>query len=248
MRTIRASVPALRDYCLSGVWRVLQRCECRLRSPKVRLFSPDPLYASKEATLLGCLQQVAHAPDRWVVLFLDEMGYYRWPSSAEDWRPTEDAPLELQGSGNNSQWRIVGALNALSGQVDYLDNYIVGRKQLISFYGRLDQRYPNVEQIYVAQDNWSIHQHPDVLEALSRWPRIKPIWLPTYAPWLNPIEKLWRWLRQDVLKLHRLAGDWPGLRQQVRTFLDQFASGSHAVLRYVGLLGEGKLAQAIYGP
>ncbi len=248
LRTIRASVPALRDYCLSGVWRVLQRCECRLRSPKVRLFSPDPLYASKEATLLGCLQQVAHAPDRWVVLFLDEMGYYRWPSSAEDWRPTEDAPLELQGSGNNSQWRIVGALNALSGQVDYLDNYIVGRKQLISFYGRLDQRYPNVEQIYVAQDNWSIHQHPDVLEALSRWPRIKPIWLPTYAPWLNPIEKLWRWLRQDVLKLHRLAGDWPGLRQQVRTFLDQFASGSHAVLRYVGLLGEGKLAQAIYGP
>jgi len=29
--------------------------------------------------------------------------------------------------------------------------------------------------------------------------------------------------------------------------LDPFASGSHAVLRYVGLLGEGKLAQAIYG-
>jgi len=55
----------------------------------------------------------------------------------------------------------------------------VGRKQLISFYGRLDQRYSEVEQIYVAQDNWSIHQHPDVLTALSRWPRIEPIWLPT---------------------------------------------------------------------
>jgi len=247
LRTIRASVPALRDYCLSGVWRVLQRCECRLRSPKVRLFSPDPQYASKEARLLGCLHAVAQAPDRRVVLFLDEMGYYRWPSSAEDWQPAEAAPPQLQVSGNNSQWRIVGALNALTGQVDYLDNYIVGRKQLINFYGRLDQRYPNVEQIYIAQDNWSIHQHPDVLTALSRWPRIKPIWLPTYAPWLNPIEKLWRWLRQDVLKLHRLAGDWLALRQQVRTFLNQFASGSHAVLRYVGLLGEGKLAQAIYG-
>jgi len=247
LRTIRVSVPALRDYCLSGVWRVLQRCECRLRSPKVRLFSPDPQYRSKEATLLRCLHSVAHAPDRRVLLFLDEMGYYRWPSTAADWGPAEDAPPEVQASGNNSQWRIVGAVGALSGQVDYLDNYIVGRKQLISFYGRLDQRYPNVEQIYVAQDNWSIHQHPDVREALSDWPRIKPIWLPTYAAWLNPIEKLWRWLRQDVLKLHRLAGDWPRLRQQVRIFLDQFTSGSHAILRYVGLLGEGKLAQAIYG-
>ena len=60
------------------------------------------------------------------------------------------------------------------------------------------------------QDNWSIHTHADVLAALERWPRIEPVWLPTYAPWLNPIEKLWRWLRQDVLKLHRLAGDWAG--------------------------------------
>jgi transposase len=131
--------------------------------------------------------------------------------------------------------------------VDYLDNYSVGRKQLISFYGQLSQRYGDIEQIYLAQDNWSRHLHPDVREALERWPRIEPIWLPTYAPWLNPTYKLWRWLRQDVLKLHRLPRDWPALRQQVRTFLDQFATGPHAVLRYVGLLGEGKLAQAIYG-
>jgi transposase len=247
LRTIRVSVEALRDYSLSGVWRVLQRCDCQLRSPKVRLFSPDPEYASKEASLLRCLHSVAQAPERKELLFLDEMGYNRWPSTAEDWGPAEDAPPELQGNGNNSQWRLVGALNAWSGQVDYLDNYIVGRKQLISFYGQLDQRYKEVEQIYVVQDNWSIHQHPDVVTALKRWPRIEPLWLPTYSPWLNPIEKLWRLKRQDVLKAHRLADDWPALRQRVRTFLDQFASGSHAVLRYVGLLGEGKLAQAIYG-
>ena len=36
------------------------------------------------------------------------------------------------------------------------------------------------------------------MEALFQWPRIEPVWLPTYAPWLNPIEKLWRWLRQEV--------------------------------------------------
>jgi hypothetical protein len=61
---------------------------------------------------------------------------------------------------------------------------------------------------------------------------------------LHPIEKLWRWLRQGVLKRHRLAGDWAALCQRVRTFLDQFAAGSHEVLRSVGLLGEGRLAQA----
>ena len=102
-----------------------------------------------------------------------------------------------------------------------------------------------MERLLVVQDNWSIHKHEDVTTALKEWPRIEPVWLPTYAPWLNPIEKLWRWLRQDVLKLHRLAGDWSSLRARVNQFLDQFATGSHALLHYVGLLGEGKLAQAM---
>ena len=59
-------------------------------------------------------------------------------------------------------------------------------------------------------------------------------------PTSNPIEKLWRWLRQAVLKLHRLTGEWSALRQRVRAFLDQFATESHALLHYVGLRGEGK--------
>lgn len=57
-----------------------------------------------------------------------------------------------------------------------------------------------------------------------------------------------RWLRQDQLYVHRLAHDWKMLRQRVNAFLDQFAGGSHALLRYVGLAGEGKLAQALQRP
>ena len=76
---------------------------------------------------------------------------------------------------------------------------------------------------------------------------IEPVWVPTYAPWLNPSEKVWRWLRQDQLDVHRLAHDWKTLRQQVNAVLDQFAGGSHALLPYVGLTGEGKLARALQG-
>ena len=105
-----------------------------------------------------------------------------------------------------------------------------------------------MERLLVVQDNWSIHTHEDVLGALMRWPRIEPVRLPTYSPWLNPIEKLWRWLRQDVLKLHRLAGDRDALLGRVNQFLGQFAAGSQDLLRYVGLKGEEKLAQAIQVP
>jgi len=155
------------------------------------------------------------------------------------------APVAERGGANNRQWRIIGALNALTGRVDHRENYIVGREQVIGFHEQLDQAYPAARRICLVEDNWSIHCHPEVEAARTAFPRLKVVWLPTYAAWLNPIEKLWRWLRQDVLKLHRLASDWAELRRRVNSFLNQFATGSHALLRHVGLLGKGKLAQAL---
>ncbi len=104
----------------------------------------------------------------------------------------------------------------------------------------------------MVQDNWSVHRHDDVLAAVAALPTIEPVWLPTYAPWLNPIEKLWRWLRQTVLRNHRLADDWDLLKQRVADAFARVASGgtpaTTAVLRYVGLLGDGRLARAIRPP
>jgi transposase len=242
LRTIRASVEWLTGYTMSGVWRVLQACGLGLHASCARLFSPDPNYHSKVRRLHRCLREAARHPDTVVALFLDEFGYQRWPEVAPTWG-LEGAVA--QRAGNNQQWRTIGALNALTGQVNYLDGYIVGRLQVIQFYSQLDHAYPAADRLYVIQDNWNIHTHPDVLAALECSPRITPVWLPTYAPWLNPIEKLWRWLRQDVLKMHRWVEDWPRVKYRVHDFLDQFAHGSSALLRYVGLRGKGKLATVI---
>jgi len=247
LKTIQAAIPWLQPYSLSGVWRMLERYRLKLRTARVQQYSPDPDYELKEAHLLACLRETAQNPERSVFLFLDEMGYYRWPEETKVW--TEAAPAQAPQADRQQtkqqQWRLIGVLNALSGQVDYLDGYIVGRAKVIDMYRQIVNRYGWATQIYVAQDNWSIHKHDDVMTALATMPTIKPVWLPTYAPWLNPIEKLWRWLRQDVLKMHRLAGQWPILRQRVNTFLDQFTDGSQDLLRYVGLAGEGKFARAI---
>jgi transposase len=246
LRAIRATFAPWQGLTLSGVCRALHRLGLKLRSAQVQRFSPDPDYLRKEARLLACLREAAAAPDEVVALFLDEMGYTRWPEPAADWSPAGPAPRpQAERAASKQQlWRVVGALNALTGQVDVLDNYIIGRKQLGTFYRQLDRRYADAQRVYLIQDNWSIHAHPDVLATLEALPRLEPVWLPTYAPWLNPIEKLWRWLKQDVLKQHRLAADWRALRQRVTAFLAQFAAGSHELLHYVGLLGDGKLAQA----
>ena len=250
LRAIRATFDIFHGLTLGGVWRALQRRGIGLCSGVVQHFSPDPDYIPKRDNLYTCLHEAAAMPGRVVLVFLDEMGYARWPEPACDWtgRPPAAPPLADRAESPNRIWRIIGALNALTGRVDFLEDYIVGRAKVIKFYEQLDRAYPDAERLLVVQDNWSIHTHEDVLGALKQWPRIEPVWLPTYAPWLNPIEKLWRWLRQAVLRLHRLAGDWTALRGRVNQFLGQFATGSHALLRYVGQLGDGKLAQALRSP
>lgn len=113
------------------------------------------------------------------------------------------------------------------------------------FVRRLERSYPEAEQLYLIWDNWPGHQCDEVKRALAQLPRLQVIPLPTYAPWLNPIEKLWRKFRQEVHYWHPLADDWQRLRERVQAFFDQFAHGSTDLLRSVGLSGTGKLASAL---
>src|SRR4051812_43415785 len=75
-------------------------------------------------------------------------------------------------------------------------------------------------------------------QAVRRWGDLHlPIHLlplPTYAAWCNPIEQLWRQVRQDLTH-HPWADDLPALRRHLDARLDQFAHGSQALLRTVGL-------------
>ncbi len=246
LERIRATFDWLKDYSLSGVWRLLDRCDLRLRSAKVQQFSPDPEYTAKAAHLEIALWEARRYPRSVTAVFLDQMGFTRWPDPGPDWGAA--VPVADRRGAKQGLWRLMGALNPFTGQVTYLDNYIIGRAKVIECYGQLVEAYPQARRLYAIQDNWSIHKHPDVLAALEAWPQIEPVWLPTYAPWPNPIEKLWRWLRQDILKLHRLADDWKKLRSRVHAFLDQFARGSERLLEYVGLRGNGYLARMIHGP
>jgi transposase len=246
LQSIRGTFDWLKDYTLSGVWRYLGRHGLKLRSARVQQFSPDPDYQAKLIDLEMALWEAHRYPQSVVAVFIDEMGFSRWPDPGPDWGGA--AAVADRRGANNGLWRLIGGLNALTGRVNYLDNYIVGRAKVTEFYGLLVEAYPKAEQLYVIQDNWSIHKNPEVLEALKTWPQVQPLWLPTYAPWLNPIEKLWRWLRQDVLTLHRLADDWKALRGRVRLWLEQFKDGSQRLLEYVGLLGNGLLARMIHGP
>lgn len=247
LRTIRASVPALAPMSLSGVWYACQRAGVRLRRARPRCYSPDPAYQEKVDALMAALRDAAADPAHVVLVFLDEMSYLRWPQPAPSFAQAAPEPApRTSPSGKEAKHRIGGMLDAWNGRVLFVDHQVVGRERLATLYRQLNRAYPDATRIIVVQDNWSIHAHADLTALLTELPRIERLWLPTAAWWLNPIEKLWRKLRQEVLRLHRRADDWSGLHQAVRRFLRQYAAGSQELLRYVGLLGTGELAHALH--
>jgi hypothetical protein len=250
---VRAAVAVVAEYSLSGLWRLLRRCRVRVRPLDAHLYRPDPQDLHQVARLEPGLREAVRLPAEVVVVFLAALGDLRRPETARDGMPAAPHPARpLPRAGpTNRQQRIRGALNALNaltGQVDDLDHSRVGREPVSALYRQLDQADAGVRRVYVVQDNGSIHHHAEVEITWRQLPRLEPVWLPTYAPWLNPIEKLWHWLRREVLQGHRWAADGPQLRQQVKAFLDQFAHGSSALLRDVGLIGDGHLAYVRSSP
>lgn len=259
----------LRLQTPSGMWRVLHRLGIHYKRGRSYIHSPDPHYHAKLERVQACLRLAKAEPERYAVLFQDEITYYRQPTEAPAYEAVgAHQPLARRSYHKNTQRRITATLDALTGRVLHLQRSRLGVEALVDFYQLVAEAYADRKTIYIVQDNWPVHFHPDVLAALQpqtmNWPLPVPghwstdpgpqarrldlpiqlLPLPTYASWTNPIEKLWRWLRQDVLHLHRYADRWPQLWDAVDDFLSQFADGSEALLRYVGLAGESNL----YGP
>jgi len=254
----------LADYSRSGIGRVLDDLDLVLSRARAHVHSPDPDYAAKRAHIALCVAAARASAGQVRTLFLDEVTIHRQPTLAMAYAPRGPAqPLAERSVQSDTLTRVVATLDVGDGRVCQARRSHITVAALVAFYQTLVAAYPDAARLYVVQDNWPVHAHPDLLVALEpqtspftfprptnwpeapspaathRWGRrhlpIQLVPLPTYASWLNPIEKLWRWLRQDVSHLHRWANDLETLRAAIDQFLRRFAHGSADLLRYTGL-------------
>ena len=258
---------------LSGLQQLLGRLQVSYKRARGYVRSPDPHYLEKLQSIRTTLAQVRTAEGSQVLLFADEFTLYRHPSlaAAYEQRGTRQ-PLARLGFSRNKVWRLVAGLNALTGQVTFSHGSHTSIPMLRRFYQHIVESYPQAQTIWIVEDNWPIHFHPDLLAAFQPqhfpfgYPRpgnwssqarttvarldlpIHLLCLPSYASWTNPIEKLWRLLRQEVLHVHRYQDDWEGLRNAAVQFLQQFSQASGELLRYVGLAAPDLLYRTAFLP
>lgn len=234
LEDLAATLDWLATYSRSGISRALARLAIRFKRGRVRLHSPDPDYAAKARDLQRILALARTFPQRLTLLYGDELSFYRQPTLADRLYPVGVEPTVDLSHRANTRYRLAGALDAVTGRLTVTSGHKLGRAKLVDFLEQVRAAYPD-RWLFLVWDNWPVHAHPEVLAAARRL-QIHLLWLPTYAPWLNPIEKCWRLVKQTVLHQHERADDWDGLKAAVVACLATYAQGSTELLRYVGLL------------
>ena len=77
----------LKGHSVPGISRILKRMKFSRKQALMFIRSPDPAYASKQAAIEAALAEVAQQPGQVIVLYLDELTYYRRPSKAPAYAP-----------------------------------------------------------------------------------------------------------------------------------------------------------------
>jgi len=232
---------------------VLYRLQIAYKRIRLHLHSPDEQYRAKLCPIQHCL--TGYRRTKTVVLFQDECTIYSKASSSGHWQARREQPRAELGLKAQQSFRIAATLDPYSGKVVYLLGNQFTLWAMVAFYQHLVKQYPGC-QIYLIQDNWPQHYHPAVMAALESanlpfTPRLPASWaqlpaqhkyehlklpihpqpLPTYASWLNPIEKLWRWLKQDLIHKHPFTDNITDLKQALDDWLAQFQNDSQQLLK-----------------
>lgn len=92
----------------------------------------------------------------------------------------------------------IGAVNYHTGESVVLFRRRKRRKEIAELLEALVGKHPT-GTVYVAWDNAGTHEDDEVEDVVrAAAGRLVLLYLPTYSPWLNPIEMLWRHFRRQV--------------------------------------------------
>ena len=171
----------------------LKQMEYSWTRPRRKLPPTDPEAYRKR--LQAIVEAVAEAGPEASVLAEDETQVKRFPPLRRQWQPVgEQRPVRVP-EGNDER-TLYGTLDLTSGQT-HVQAYEKGRSDYTIEY--LESVLEQIEgQILLVWDQVSWHTSNEVTRWLESCNRIETYLLPVRSPETNPMEDLWRKLKEQV--------------------------------------------------
>lgn len=155
-----------------------------------------------------------------VIIYLDEVHIHQDMEVAYNWSPVGEDNWVLSSSpGLSKRINWFGAYNFTDGDCFIWEDGPCNSANCMRFLTLLAKRLEDEKrQVVLIWDGASYHRSRKV-RALAKKLGFNILPLPAYSPDLNPIEGLWKWMREDVTH-HYCHESLHQLRQRCLDFID----------------------------
>jgi len=216
----------------SYVRRLLPVLDIVYRRPAPFIRRVDP---GKKRKLRAVAKLLANLPANEVALYEDEVDINLLPKMGPEWTFRGQQP-QVGTPGKNEKRYIAGALNPETGEVHWVEAARKNTELFVKLLQRLVEAYPKARRIHVIADNYICHKCKKLTKLLRKADldeKIHIVYLPTYSPKYNPIERLWKCLHDTTTRNHKHK-IIEALMEAVRAFIrcaSPFPGGGHATAR-----------------
>jgi transposase len=187
--TIALELQARRGVVVSGetVRRWLQDLGWVWKRAKLRAKDDDPQRVAKLARIRSAFEQLRAGV---ALFFADELDISLLAKVGYQWMPKGEQ-VEVRTPGTKEKRHLAGALNITTGTIAHCVWYRKPTGLFLDLLQTLDRTYSarTCFHLQVVVDNAKIHQAAAVAKWLAAHPRFELLYLPTYCPQANPIER-----------------------------------------------------------
>jgi len=216
--TIALELQARRGVVVSGetVRRWLPELGWVWKRAKLHAKDDDPQRVEKLARIRYAFEQLRAGV---ALFFADELDISLLSKVGYQWMPKGEQ-VEVMTPGTNEKRHLAGALNITTGTIAHCVWYRKTTGLFLDLLQTLDRTYParTFFHLQVVVDNAKIHQAAAVAKWLAAHPRFELLYLPTYCPQANPIERAFGDVHDKCTRNHTRKRIWP-LVQDVKRHL-----------------------------
>lgn len=160
--------------------------------------SNDPLFIDKLYDVVGLY---LNPPEAAVVLCVDEKSQVQALQRSQPALPMMPGMPERRTHNyvRHGITTLFAAFNTADGTVITSLHRRHRATEFKKFLTKIDNEVPDDLDIHLICDNYGTHKHPVIKTWLTRHPRVKLHFTPTYSSWLNLVERFFGYLTADLL-------------------------------------------------
>lgn len=140
---------------------------------------------------------------------------------------------EIPANTGRGRINLTGMIDVIQHNVIVQEDRTLNAEATIQFFHKIEEAYPTKRKIHIFCDNAPYYRNKAVKEYLKA-SRVELHFLPPYSPNLNPIERLWKWMKERVI---------------YNTYYEHFEEFREAVMGFFAVLSivtvESMLGQAL---